>query len=109
MKKIIATALMLASVSSFAATIKVTSFNFIRTSGDGFYSPLAELCGKVEGATSNPTFVNVLVDPSTNKPASYNTLTDANGKFCVAVITFKGRAEASIIGDATATTEALIK
>jgi hypothetical protein len=37
MKTLIASALMLLSVSSFAASVKITSFNFVRTSGDNFF------------------------------------------------------------------------
>jgi hypothetical protein len=73
-----------------------------------FFSPLAEICGQVEGAVSAPAFVSIKVDPSTNKAASYNTVAGADGKFCMAVITYRGRAEASVMGDA-ATTEAIIK
>lgn len=98
MKSIIAIAALLLSVSSFAATIKITSFNYVRTNQENYPSPLAELCGQVSGATSSPTFINVKVDPSNSNPASYNTFAGVDGKFCVAVITFRGRAEATVIG-----------
>ena len=108
MKTLIASALMLVSVSSFAASVKITSFNYVRTSSETFHSPLAELCGVVEGATSTPSFVSIKVDPGTNNTASYNTLGDANGKFCIAVITYRGRAEATVTGEMI-TTSAFIK
>lgn len=108
MKKVIASVLLFASVSSLAATVRITSFNYVRTSSDSFHSPLAELCGVVEGQTTVPTFVSIKVDPGTNKPASYNTLGDANGKFCMAVITYRGTAEVSVTGE-TLTTQALVK
>jgi hypothetical protein len=107
MKTIVAVALLALSLSSIAATVKVTSFNYVRNQGD-MNHPLAELCGRVEGATSSPTFLNVKVDPKSNNPASYNTLAGADGKFCLAVITFRGNAEVSVMGDA-ASTEALVK
>ena len=107
MKTFLAVALMMSSVSAFAASIKITSFNFVRTSTD-YRSPLAELCGKVEGATSAPTFIRVQVDPTSKGHASYNTLADEDGKFCLAVITYRGTAEASIMGS-NATVQALIR
>lgn len=97
MKTFLVAALLVSSVSAFATSIKITSFNFVRTSND-YLSPLAELCGKVEGATSVPTFVRVQVDPTSKGAASYNTLAGEDGKFCLAVITYRGRAEASVIG-----------
>lgn len=109
MKVLLTASLFLASVSAFAASVKVTSFNMIRTSTEptSFISPLAELCGVVEGG-SVPTFVRVLVDPKTKQPASYNTVADADGKFCVAVITYRGSADVTIIGQ-SAVTKAFVK
>ena len=105
MKTLIATVLSFVSISAFAASVKITSFNYVRTSGDTFRSPLAELCGTVEGATSEITLVKVTVDPK-NKPAIYNTVVGPEGKFCLAVITYRGDAEAEVNG---VTTEAVIK
>ncbi len=102
MKTFLAMALLVSSVSSFAATVKVTSFNYIRTSTD-MNSPLAELCGTVEGAASSPSFIRVLVDPKSKNPASYNTLAGVDGKFCLAVITFRGNAEATVMGSKEST------
>ncbi len=98
MKKFLAIACLFASVSSFAATVKITSFNSIRTSPEAFYSPLAELCGLVEGAVEGNTFVNVVVDHKSNRPGYYNTFAAPNGKFCLAVITYRGTAEATVEG-----------
>ncbi len=106
MKTFLGTCLLLSSISSFAATVKVTSFNYIRSQGDSFH-PLAELCGKVEGG-ANPSFVRVQIDPKASNPASYNTVAGADGNFCVAVITYRGSAEVSLIGE-NASTQALIK
>lgn len=104
MKTIVAVALLVSSVSAFSATVKVTSFNFIRTSND-VMSPLAELCGVVEGSLVNaPSYVNAKIDPKASKPASYNTITDAEGKFCMAVITYRGTAEVSILGQKSVVT-----
>jgi hypothetical protein len=97
MKKILCLVCLFASFWSMAATVKITSFNFIRTSQD-MMSPLAELCGTVEGATAAPTFIQVIVDHKSSKPGHYNTVAGANGKFCTAVITYRGTAEAVLIG-----------
>ncbi len=102
MKKILAVVCLLSSVSAMAATVKINSFNYIRTSPD-LMSPLAELCGTVEGATAAPAFIQVVVDHKSSKPAYYNTMAGANGKFCTAVITYRGTAEAVLIGGEKAT------
>jgi hypothetical protein len=107
MKKILALCLLISSFSVFSASVKVTSFNYVRNAND-LYHPLAELCGIVTEATSFPTFIKVTVDPKSGKPASYNTLAGQDGKFCMAVITYRGSAEVSIIGE-NSTTEALVK
>jgi hypothetical protein len=107
MKTFLALALLVSSVSAFSATVKITSFNYIRTSND-LSSPLAELCGLVEGATASPSFIRVLVDPKSKNPGSYNTLAGADGKFCTAVITFRGTADVSVMG-AKESTKANIK
>lgn len=96
-------ALLVSSFSAMSATVKVTSFNFVRTSND-VRSPLAELCGKVEGAASSPSFIHVSVDPKSNNPASYNTLAGADGKFCIAVITYRGSADVTVMGESKAIT-----
>lgn len=107
MKKFIALSLLSLSFASFAATVKVTSFNYVRVQND-LNHPLAELCGLVEGQTSSPSFVQVLVDPKTKSPASYNTLAGNDGKFCIAVVTYRGNAEVSLL-NGNATTEAFVK
>ncbi|MES2527139.1 MAG: hypothetical protein V4598_08620 [Bdellovibrionota bacterium] len=102
MKKILGVVCLFVSVSAMAASVKITSFNYVRTSQE-MMSPLAELCGSVEGATAAPTFVQVIVDHKSSKPAYYNTVAGANGKFCTAVITYRGTAEAVLIGGEKAT------
>lgn len=104
MKSFLALALLVSSVSAFSASVKVTSFNFIRTSND-VMSPLAELCGVVEGAiVTAPSYVSAKIDPKSNKPASYNTITGPDGKFCMAVITYRGTAEVSLMGQKSVVT-----
>lgn len=106
MKMILGMALFALSVSTFAASVKVTSFNYIRTSND-YYSPLAELCGVVDGATASPTFINAKIDPKSKNPGSYNTIADADGKFCLAVITFRGQADVTVMGEKEITTASI--
>lgn len=97
MKKIFGVLLTLSAFSAMATSVKVTSFNYIRVNND-INHPLAELCGKVEGATAHPTFIRVLIDPKSKEPATYNTLAGEDGKFCLSVITYRGNAEVGIIG-----------
>jgi hypothetical protein len=96
MKAFIVSAL-LVSTSAMAATVKVTSFNYIR-SGD----PYAELCGLVQDAVDPVTHVRVVIDHRSNKPAVYNAVAGADGKFCLSVVTYRGTAEASIFGETEA-------
>lgn len=91
------TAIFLLSSFSALADVKVTSFYFVNGN-----QHLAEICGVVEGATA-PAFVNLKIDYRGNRPASYNAVTSADGKFCQAVITFRGEAQASVVGQATKT------
>lgn len=97
MKSLLAIALLTTSLSSLAASVKITSFHYIRNDGDRFH-PLAEICGKVEDAISTPSFVRVVVDPKSKKPANYNVIAGEEGKFCLALITYYGQAEAGLLG-----------
>jgi hypothetical protein len=103
MKILIALALVI-STSAMAATVKITSFNYVR-SGE----VLAELCGQVTDSVSQPSFVRVQIDHTSNRPASYNTLTDAYGKFCIAAVTYRGTAAVSLINQTSAPIEAFIR
>ena len=96
MKTLILAALLISS-SAFAATVRITSFTHIRIAQD-LNHPLAELCGKVDGAEKTPTFIRVSVDPGSRNPGTYNTLADDKGNFCVALMTYRGTAEVSIMG-----------
>lgn len=107
MKMFLGFTLLVSSLSAIAASVKVTSFNYVRNAND-LTHPLAELCGTVSGATSLPSFVRIQIDPKSNNPATYNTLAGQDGKFCLAVITYRGAAEVSLIGG-NASAEALIK
>lgn len=107
MKNLIIGLSLLSSISAYSATVKITSFNYVNISGAP-NSPLAELCGKVEGAEKSPSFIKVIVDAGSRKPASYNTLADDKGNFCLAVLTYRGNADVSLMGE-TPTIKALIK
>lgn len=91
MKKYFLIVLILLSFSTLASTVKITSFNYGRP-GQWY----AELCGLVEGASTNPTFVKVIVDPRSKKPGTYNTFAGEDGKFCVAVVSYQGEAEVDL-------------
>lgn len=95
MKSLIVLASLLVSFSSFAATVKITSYTYVKR-------PLAELCGQVEGH-NGMTFVKVIVDNDGSKPANYNTVVDTDGKFCMAVITYRGTADAVVMGSKAST------
>ncbi|MBY0516524.1 MAG: hypothetical protein K2P81_06425 [Bacteriovoracaceae bacterium] len=103
MKSIMTIAALTLMTSAFAADIKITSFNFVR-SGE----PAAELCGEVSNATSTPSYVRVAVDHKTARPAIYNTIAGADGRFCLSVITWRGTAEASVFGE-SARTQSFVK
>ncbi len=103
MKSMMTIAALTFMTSALAAEIKITSFNFVR-SGE----PAAELCGVVSNATSNPSYVRVVVDNLSAHPAIYNTIAGVDGRFCLSVITWRGTAEASIFGEA-ARTQSVVK
>ncbi len=94
MKLIIVLLFVLTTATVFANTVKVTSFVLARNS-----ETLAELCGVVEGTLTTPTYVKVAVDPYARRPGTYNTVAGVDGKFCVVVMTYNGRAEASVFGN----------
>jgi hypothetical protein len=101
--KFLALSTLLVSTSVLATSVRITSFNYVR-SGEA----LAELCGTVSDATTTPSFVRVQIDHTSTRPATYNTLTDTTGRFCVAVVTFRGTAEASVMNQSAPVVEALI-
>lgn len=71
-------------------TVTITSFKYADSKGRA-----AELCGKIEGATSYPVVVKVVVDPKGKLPGNYS-VTALGETFCTAVVTYTGDAEASI-------------
>lgn len=102
MRKFAAFIFVIASTAAQAATVKVTSFVYVRN--DQY---LAELCGVVSDAKSSPAFVKLHVDYKGSRPAVYNTLAGADGKFCQALITYRGEAEASVIGSEGSTSASI--
>jgi hypothetical protein len=59
---------------------------------------VGEICGRVTGSAADYSIVRLTVDPSESKPAIYNALAGGDGAFCAAVVTFTGRADASVKG-----------
>lgn len=82
-----------AAVAQAAEEPKVEITSFIAA---GSRTRAAELCGKVTGSPSEWLAVRVVVDPKTDRPGIYNTLVGKDGKFCTTVVSYFGRAEASI-------------
>ena len=73
--------------------VDITSYRLAGTNTSS-----AELCGKVTGATSVPTYVRVMVDEKSNSPGIYNVIVGPEGKFCVSVVTYRGTAVATLWG-----------
>lgn len=90
------------SASAFAAVVTVDSFMMIQNG-----SPMAELCGTVSGATETKTAVRVVSDPRTNRPGVYNTFAGADGKFCLALVTYSR--EVGISADGSPVVTAKVK
>lgn len=75
--------------------IKITSFEYL-VNGATPRNPTAELCGTVLNPTGTAQAVKVVVDFKAKTPATYNTMTSKDGKFCLIVATYSGLAEASL-------------
>ena len=85
------TALSLISFSALAeTTVSITSY--VYTNQERI---VAELCGQVKEATSAVTNVQIIVDHNSKRPATYNTIAGADGKFCTVVVSYYGTAKAS--------------
>jgi hypothetical protein len=94
---------LLTSATAFAAnpTVEITSFYFV-----GQSNRLAEICGVVKDA-GKPVAVRVVSDYNTDRPGVYNALAGTDGLFCTTLVSYSGRAMASIfVLGTTATTEA---
>jgi len=98
MKNTISLLLCFFSVSAFSSSVKITSFTQVRIN-ETFNNPLAELCGLVESPSQPQTFITVIVDAGSRRPATYNTIAGADGKFCLPVITYRGIADVAIMGE----------
>ena len=58
---------------------------------------VAEICGVVSESETPTTFIQIIVDDKSKRPATYNTLAGPNGKFCTLVNTFHGTVIAEVI------------
>ncbi len=81
------------SFAEVPPTVEIKSFLMA-----GTRTRAAEICGKVSGMTSSFVTAKVLVDPKSDRPGTYNVIVGDDGKFCVTVITYTGRAEAILWG-----------
>ncbi len=89
MRKLMLLSLALLSFSAFAEgpSVKITSYVYINQE-----RKVAELCGVVSNAATTPTFVQITVDETSKRPATYNTWAGADGKFCSVVVSYYGTA-----------------
>lgn len=67
--------------------VRITSYTYINHE-----RKVAELCGVVFNMHKVPTYVQVTVDYNGSRPAHYNTLVGADGRFCTVVVTYLGTA-----------------
>lgn len=96
MKHFMALSLIVAAVSSSAAQAEDTKVEITSFTMAGSRTRAAEICGKVSGMTEKWLAVRITVDPKSDRPGVYNTLAGQDGRFCTAVVTYVGQAEASV-------------
>ena len=70
--------------------VDITSFYYVQSG-----SRLAELCGRTIDI-NKPALLSIVVDENTNRPATYTTTTDSDGKFCLLVWTYQGTVAVSL-------------
>lgn len=93
MRKLMMTLVLgLLSTTAMAATVKITSYVYVNKE-----RRVAEICGVVSESETPTTFIQIIVDDKSKRPATYNTLAGPNGKFCTLVNTFHGTAIAEVI------------
>ena len=77
---------------AYASEVKITSFNYT-----GSRTQTAELCGQVVNREVNPlTIIDVVSDPDYKSPGQYATIASKEGKFCIIINTFTGKANATL-------------
>jgi hypothetical protein len=76
-------------------SVKITSFYFLNSGTER--TPAAELCGVLTAPTGKPEMIKVTVDPKSKTPATYNSWTGKDGKFCLVLATYAGTAEAELV------------
>lgn len=79
------------NVSAVQATVKITSFSYA-----GSHTRAAEVCGQVEGMSGQSALVRVIVDEKSKTPGIYHATVEADGRFCLTVVTSYGTASASV-------------
>ncbi len=94
MRKLLLLSLSLMSFAVLAETpsVKITSYIYVNQD-----RKVAELCGVVSNATTTPTFIQITVDETSKRPATYNTLAGPDGKFCAVVVSYYGTAVAKAL------------
>lgn len=94
LKPIIASSIFFLSLVASASAVKVTSFRYIESGTRS--TPAAEMCGELIQTTGRPELIKVVSDPGYKAPANYYTWTGKDGKFCLILATFTGRANADL-------------
>ncbi|MBC7712578.1 MAG: hypothetical protein H7177_04540 [Rhizobacter sp.] len=90
-KLLVISAMSLMSFAALAETsVEITSYIYTNQE-----RRVAEICGVVKEAASTPSYVKIVVDYNSKRPATYNTLAGADGKFCQVVVSYYGTAQAS--------------
>lgn len=81
------------AINAFAApaTVKITSFYYA-----GSHTRAAEVCGQVDGMSGQSALVRVIVDEKSKTPGIYHATVEADGRFCLTVVTSYGTASASV-------------
>lgn len=95
MKMIFAALVLLTQFAQAADSVKITSFYFLQSGTDR--TPAAELCGVLTAPTGKPEMVKVTVDANSKTPATYNSWTGKDGKFCLVLATYAGTADAELV------------
>ena len=95
MKFVIVALVLLTQVAQADTSVKITSFFFLQSGAER--SPAAELCGVLAAPTGKPELVKVSVDVNSKNPATYNSWTGKDGKFCLVLATYAGTADAELV------------
>lgn len=95
MKLVFMALVLLSQIAQASDSVKITSFYFLQNGTNP--NPAAELCGVLTAPTGKPELVKVTVDGNSKNPATYNTWAGKDGKFCLVLATYAGKADAELV------------